>query len=505
MHIVEFRNITKRFDDVVANDRINLQIQPGRIHALLGENGSGKSTLMKILYGLYDENAGEIFVRGEQMKLKSPQQAIDQGIYMIHQNFMLVPQMTVLENVISGHHDNRNVLDYTGSRTKVVEIGKRFGLKVDPSAFVHQLSVGECQRVEIIKALYRGAEILILDEPTAVLTPQETTELLRILKNFVAEGMTIIFITHKLEEVVKFADVCTVLRNGKVVDTVEVEGVSKPDLARMMVGRDVVFRVDREKVPLGEVVVDVDNVSAKNDYGRQVLAEISFQIREGEILGIAGVDGNGQLELSEALTGLMRVDTGTIQIDGSDVTNRSVKEIMEKGVAYVPAERNGVGCIPDFSVRDNFVLRQFHKEPFSRRTFFNREEVVKTARRLIDSYSIKVGNINGKACLLSGGNLQKVILSRELDRAPKMLVCVHPTRGLDVGAIENVQRLLLESRRYQTAILMISTELEEVLALSDRIAVMYEGRFMGILENDGSLDLEQVGLMMAGVDVNEKH
>jgi len=500
--IVRFENITKRFGDNIANNQINMEIHKGQIHAILGENGSGKSTIMKILYGLYQPTEGNIYVRGEKVSFPSSKQAIEHGICMIHQHFMLVNQMTVFENIISGDARNKSIIDKKQLVAEIMKISDMFGLKIEPDKYIHQLSVGEQQRVEIIKALYRNAEILILDEPTSVLTKQETFELLRVLRLLVEKGKTVIFITHKLEEVMEFADVCTIFRAGKKMGTVLTKDTDKVGLSSLMVGREVVFRVAKEKIDLGENVLAVRNLSYKNSFGRTVVDDVNFEIRAGEVLGIAGVDGNGQTELSELVTGMLKPSAGSVELCGEDVTKLSVKQRMHKNLSFVPAERNGVGAIGDMSVAENIILRDFDQQPYSKRMVLNRGEALEATERFRKDYDIKLASPDMPAGLLSGGNLQKVILARELDRDPKALVLVNPTRGLDVGAIENVHTSALETRKYGTGVLLISTELEEILSLSDRIAVMFEGRIMGVLKNDENLDMDKLGLMMAGAEAD---
>lgn len=500
--IVRFENLTKHFGDNVANDHIDLEIHKGQIHAILGENGSGKSTIMKILYGLYQPTEGSIYVRGERVRFSSSKQAIEKGICMIHQHFMLVKQMTVFENIISGDARNRRVINKKELIARIRQISDKFGLQIDPDKYIYQLSVGEQQRVEIIKALYRNAEILILDEPTSVLTKQETFELLRVLRVLVDEGMTVIFITHKLEEVLEFADVCTVFRAGKKIGTVLTRDTDKVSLSRMMVGRDVVFRVARDELTPGETVLRVRDLSFRNKYGRVVVDGVNLEVRAGEVLGIAGVDGNGQTELSELIMGTEKPSAGTIELAGQDVTKLSVAQRIGQHLSAVPAERNGIGAIGQMSIADNVILRDFGKSPYAKGIVLNREEALKATERFRKWYEIKLASPDMPAEQLSGGNLQKVILARELARDPRALVCVNPTRGLDVGAIENVHSSILETRKYGTGVLLISTEMEEILSLSDRIAVMFEGRIMGVLENREDLDMDKLGLMMAGAEAN---
>ncbi len=500
--VIRFENLTKRFGDNIANNHIELEIHKGQIHAILGENGSGKSTIMKILYGLYQPTEGNIYVRGEKVRFTSSKQAIEHGICMIHQHFMLVRQMTVFENIISGDARSRGVINKKELVAEIMKISDMFGLQIDPDKYIYQLSVGEQQRVEIVKALYRNAEILILDEPTSVLTKQETFELLRVLRILVDKGKTVIFITHKLEEVLEFADVCTIFRAGKKIGTVLTKDTDKISLSRMMVGRDVVFRVARDEIALGETVLRTHGLSFKNKYGRTVVDNVNLEIRAGEVLGIAGVDGNGQTELSELISGTERPSAGTIELAGEDVTKLSVAQRISKNLSFVPAERNGIGAIGQMSIAENVILRDYHKKPYAKGIVLNREEALKATEKFRNLYEIKLASPDMPAEQLSGGNLQKVILARELNRNPKALVCVNPTRGLDVGAIENVHNSILETRKYGTGVLLISTELEEILSLSDRIAVMFEGRIMGILENKGDLDMDKLGLMMVGAETN---
>lgn len=500
--VIRFENLTKRFGDNIANNHIDLEIHKGQIHAILGENGSGKSTIMKILYGLYQPTEGNIYVRGERVRFTSSKQAIEHGICMIHQHFMLVRQMTVFENIISGDARSRGVINKKELVAEIMKISDMFGLQIDPDKYIYQLSVGEQQRVEIVKALYRNAEILILDEPTSVLTKQETFELLRVLRILVDKGKTVIFITHKLEEVLEFADVCTIFRAGKKIGTVLTKDTDKISLSRMMVGRDVVFRVARDEIALGETVLRTHGLSFKNKYGRTVVDNVNLEIRAGEVLGIAGVDVNGQTELSELISGTERPSAGTIELVGEDVTKLSVAQRISKNLSFVPAERNGIGAIGQMSIAENVILRDYHKKPYAKGIVLNREEALKATEKFRNLYEIKLASPDMPAEQLSGGNLQKVILARELNRNPKALVCVNPTRGLDVGAIENVHSSILETRKYGTGVLLISTELEEILSLSDRIAVMFEGRIMGILENRGNLDMDKLGLMMVGAETN---
>ncbi len=494
---VRMIGIVKRFPGVVANAGVDLEVRAGEIHALLGENGAGKSTLMNILAGLYRPDEGEIYIHGRLVHIRSPRDAIQLGIGMVHQHFMLVETFTVAENVILGMDAPRLTLNMRRVEEEVASLSQRYGLQVDPSAYIWQLSVGEQQRVEILKALYRGAEILILDEPTAVLTPQESDELGRTLRRMADEGKAIIFITHKLEEVERFSDRVTVLRQGRVVATLPTDGTTKAELARLMVGREVLFRLEKERARPGEVVLELQDVHARGDKGLPALRGVSLRIRAGEILGIAGVAGNGQRELAEVVTGLRPVTRGRILVRGQDVTNCSPREAIRAGISHVPGDRLGVGLVPNLPVSDNIILKDYRKAPLSQGPFLRRRAVVRFAQELIERFQINTPSHATPVRLLSGGNLQRCILAREITAGRGLLVAVHPTRGLDVGATEAVRRVLLEQRAQGMAILLISEDLEELLALSDRIAVIYEGEIMGIVDAEEA-DIEAVGLMMAG-------
>jgi simple sugar transport system ATP-binding protein len=491
------RRITKRFGAVIANDAIDFSASGGQIHALLGENGSGKSTLMKILYGLYQPSEGEIRLRGEKTAFRSSKQALEAGIGMIHQHFMLVPQMTVLENIVAGHNKNRFLIDYKKAAEEAEALAKRMEFTLDLYAPVHSLSVGEQQRAEILKTLYRGADIIILDEPTAVLTPRETGELQGILRFLAAGGRTVIFISHKLEEALEFAGLCTVLRGGRKIKTLRTADTDKKELARMMVGRDVVFRIDKPPCRAGKTVVSVKDLCLY-EKGRALLDHVAFSIARGEILGLAGVDGNGQSELSEVLAGMRRPDSGEIRIKGKTMAFRTAAAALAQGVAMIPAERNGVGAIGQFSVQENCILRDSGKPPFSRYGLLRQKAIRRHAEKLAGEYDIRLSSVDEESRLLSGGNLQKLILARELSRMPEVLICFCPTRGLDVGGIEDIQKRLLQTRERGAAILLISTELEEILTLSDRIAVLHRGKIMGILPGNGKTSIETIGLLMAG-------
>jgi general nucleoside transport system ATP-binding protein len=496
--ILELCNITKRFPGVLANDNVCLDIEEGEIHALLGENGAGKSTLMNCLCGLYQPQEGEFYLAGEKVEIASTADSVALGIGMIHQHFMLVPQLTVAENVASNLRDRDKILvNLACIRDEIIKISKETQLQVDPDAYIWQLSVGVQQRVEIIRALMAGANVLILDEPTAVLTPQEVVELFDILDGLHKAGKTIIFISHKLDEAMQISDRITVLRDGKVVDTVKTSETNTAELARMMVGREVLFRVSKSEVQCGEPVLEVHNLEALDSRGLPALQKISFHVCHGEILGIAGVDGNGQLELAEVIAGLRPANGGQVCIEGEDITNCSPRETRRKGLGYVPAERQTVGAILEFSIEDNLVLATYDMEPYSKAGWLNRKEISSYAEDRIQSFDVRTPSKETMAGDLSGGNLQKVVLARELSLEPPVLLCAQPTRGLDVGAIEYVHNRILEQRDKSAAVLLISTELDEVLTLSDRIAVLYQGRIMGIIPNE-DVDIEQLGLMMAG-------
>ena len=496
--VVEMRGITKRFPGVVANDRIDFEVRAGEVHALLGENGAGKTTLMNVLYGLYQPDEGEIYIRGRRVTLRSPRDAIALGIGMVHQHFMLIPPLTVAENVVLGLPSSRGpFLDTDRAERRISELAQRYGLKVDPHAYVWQLSVGEQQRVEIIKALYRGASILILDEPTSVLTPPEVRELFSVLRRMAEEGNAVIFITHKLHEVMAVSDRVTVLRDGRVVSTVDTAGTSERQLAKMMVGREVLFQVSKRPVAKGKVALEVRDLWAMGDRGLPALKGISLSLRQGEILGIAGVAGNGQRELAEVITGLRRATKGKVLIGGKDMTNCPPAAIIGEGVAYIPEERIRRGLIMDFSVAENAILETHNSPPFTDGWFLNRREIDRYVEGLISDYGVKTPSKDAPVRHLSGGNLQRLLLARELSRRPKLLIASQPTRGLDVGATEYIRRRLVEQREKGTAILLISEDLDEVLSLSDRVAVMYEGEIVGIVP-EGEADVEEIGMMMAG-------
>lgn len=506
--IVEMRGIVKRFPGVEANDHVDFDLRVGEIHALLGENGAGKSTLMNVLAGLYRQDAGTIKVRGQPVSFASPRDAIKAGIGMVHQHFMLVPSQTVTENVLLGLDEPRFLLRLRDYDSKVADLAERFGLKVDPRAKVWQLSVGEQQRVEILKMLYRGAEVLIMDEPTAVLAPQEIEGLFTTLRSMASEGKSVIFISHKLQEVIAIADRVSVLRRGKsTASGVSAAGVTRQELARLMVGRDVVFALDKKASKPGNVVLDVQDVEADNDKGLPALRGVSLTVRAGEIVGLAGVAGNGQSELAQVITGLRKCKRGEIHLVADDVGNRNPLYAIQRGMSHVPEDRTGVGTAPNLSVTDNVIMKKYRQDPISHFGLLDMPAANKFANELKRAYDIIVPSVTTPVRLLSGGNLQRVILAREISGRPSFMVAVQPTRGLDVGAIEGVHRLLLTQREAGAAVLLISEELEELLSLSDRVYVIYEGRIMGEVhirtaEPDPSL-VDTVGLMMTGTPLEQ--
>jgi len=495
---VRMMGIVKRFPGVLANDHIDFEAMPGEVHTLLGENGAGKSTLMSILSGLYSPDEGEIYIFGERVKFNSPRDAIAHGIGMVHQNFMLVEVHTVAENIVLGLDTPRFFLNRRRIESEVKQLSRQYSLDVDPGARIWQLSVGEQQRVEILKMLYRGAKILILDEPTAVLTPQEVEKLFATLRQMVEEEKTVIFISHKLDEVMEISDRITVLRGGRVVATVRREETSLRELAKMMVGREVLFRGSKEEVKAGEVVLDVRDLCANDDKGLPALKHVSFTVREGEILGIAGVAGNGQRELAEVITGLRKATAGHVAILGCDVTNCSPRRIIGEKVGHIPEDRLGMGLVPDLPVSDNMILKNYRERPISSGPFLSTSAIADFARRLIERFEIATPGLNTPVRLLSGGNLQKTLLAREISIGPRLMIAMHPTRGLDVGATEAIRQALLKQRAEGAALLLISEDLDEVLELSDRVAVIYEGEIQGILQAKDA-DVETVGLLMAGV------
>jgi ABC-type uncharacterized transport system ATPase subunit len=506
--IVEMRGIVKRFPGVLANDHVDFELKRGEIHGLLGENGAGKSTLMNVLAGLYKQEAGTIFVNGEAKVFSSPRDAIRAGIGMVHQHFMLVPSQTVTENILLGLDEPRFFLKLPEYDARIAELGERFGLKVDPRAKIWQLSVGEQQRVEILKMLYRGVNVLIMDEPTAVLAPQEIEGLFETLRAMVAQGKSVIFISHKLQEVSEIADRVSVLRRGVATASgVPSKGISRQELARLMVGRDVIFSIDKKPAQPGEVVLDVRDIYAENDKGLPALRGVSLNVRAGEIVGVAGVAGNGQSELSEVISGMRECKQGEVKLAGSTVSNRSTLYGIQRGMAYVPEDRTHVGSAPNLSMTDNVIMKKYRTSPILKRGLLDMQAATDLATELKEAYDIIVPDVSTPVRLLSGGNLQRVILAREISGLPAFMVAVQPTRGLDVGAIEGVHRLLLAQREVGAAVLLVSEELEELLSLSDRVYVIYEGRIMGeVAVGTGRPDeslIDKIGQMMTGTPLEQ--
>jgi len=503
-HALEMKGITKRFPGVLANDHIDFQLKKGEIHALLGENGAGKTTLMNILYGLYRPDEGQIFLDGREVHIRSPHDAIAQGIGMVHQHFMLIPVMTVAENTILGTEIVRNglILDRRTAAQRICDFSRQFGLDVDPDAYVKDLPVGVQQRVEIVKALYRGAEVLILDEPTAVLTPQESEELFRIMRSLVAQGKSIIFITHKLKEVRAVADRITVLRGGRVVGTTTPQEATETMLAAMMVGREVILTVDKSPAQAGEVVLKVDDLRVEDERGYMAVDGLSLEVRAGEILGIAGVQGNGQTELVEALTGLRSPVGGRVTILGKDATAAPPRQIIEQGVAHIPEDRHKHGLVLSFPLVDNLVLSTYYRSPFARGIALNERVIDNNGKQLIAEFDVRTPSEYALAGTLSGGNQQKLIVAREFSRPIKLLIAAQPTRGLDVGSIEFIHNRLVEQRDAGCAVLLVSVELDEILSLSDRVAVLYKGKIIATMPVEEATP-EKLGLLMAGVKPDE--
>jgi len=502
--VLELRGITKAFPGVLANDHIDLTLEQGEIHALLGENGAGKTTLMNILYGLYTPDEGQIMLNGREVQIQDPSDAIDQGIGMVHQHFMLIPVMTVTENVMLGVEPTRNgiLLDQAQVAQRIREISQQHGLEVDPEAHVEDIPVGVQQRVEIIKVLYRQADTLILDEPTAVLTPQEAEDLFKVLLSLSAQGKSIIFITHKLKEVMALADRITVLRDGRVVGTTTPDETTELKLAAMMVGREVDLSVRKKLASPGEVVLEVKDLQVLDERQNPRVNGVSLEVRAGEILGIAGVQGNGQTELVYALTGLQPIIGGEMRILGERVDHATPRQILEKGVAHIPEDRQRHGLVLSFPVHDNLVLCSYYLPPFAKGIATQEKSVIATARNLVEQFDVRTPNVFVPASNLSGGNQQKVIVAREFSRPIKLLIASQPTRGLDVGSIEYIHNRIIEKRDEGTAVLLVSPELDEIIALSDRIAVMYKGEIVDTMPASG-VNKEYLGLLMAGVQPDE--
>lgn len=497
-HVIEMLNIRKEFPGIIANDNITLQVKRGEIHALLGENGAGKSTLMNVLFGLYQPEQGEIRVNEQVVQITSPNVANDLGIGMVHQHFMLVNPFTVTENIILGKEPSKyGKVNVKEASEEVRKLSERYHLSVDPDAKIADISVGMQQRVEILKTLYRGAEILIFDEPTAVLTPQEIKELITIMKALIKEGKSIILITHKLKEIMEVCDRVTVIRKGKGIGTVNVKETNPDELASLMVGREVVFKTDKSVANPKEVVLEVKNLEVKDSRGVSAVHNLDLSVRAGEIIGIAGVDGNGQSELIEALTGLKKVTTGTISLNGKQIQNMKPRKITEAGVGHIPEDRHKHGLVLDFSIGENIVLQTYYQEPFSSGGILHAKKIFDKARTIIKEFDVRTPDEYTPARALSGGNQQKAIIGREVDRNPDLLIAAQPTRGLDVGAIEFIHRRLIEQRDAGKAVLLISFELDEIMNVSDRIAVIYEGEIVAIVDPKETTE-QELGLLMAG-------
>ena len=503
-YVVEMLNIRKEFPGIVANDNVTLQLKKGEVHALLGENGAGKSTLMGMLFGMYQPEAGVIKVKGKEVKISSPNVANDLGIGMVHQHFKLVENFTVTENIILGCEPKKFLtVDIKSAAKKIDELSKTYGLNVDPYAKIEDISVGMQQRVEILKMLYRNAEVLIFDEPTAVLTPQEIDDLIKIMQNLINEGKSIILITHKLKEIKAAADRCTVIRRGKCIGTVDVKTTTEADMAKMMVGRQVSFKVDKVEANPGDEVLRLENLSVKNNKKVLGLKDFSLNVRKGEIVGVAGVEGNGQTELVEAITGMRGIESGSIFFNGKDISKTSIRKRIDEGIAHIPEDRHKRGLILDYTMEDNMVLKVYKNKPFSKNGLINRSKITEYANNIIETFDVRSGE-GGKSIArsLSGGNQQKGVIGREIQSSPDLLIAVQPTRGLDVGSIEYIHKRLVEQRDSGKAVLLVSLELDEVLNVSDRIAVVNNGELIGIV-NASETDENEVGLMMAGIKRGE--
>lgn len=498
-YVIEMLNIRKEFPGIVANDNVTLQLEKGEIHALLGENGAGKSTLMSVLFGMYQPEAGKIKVNGNEVKITNPNVANDLGIGMVHQHFKLVDVFTVTENIILGLEPTKGLhLDINKAAKRIKELSDQYGLSVDPHALIQDISVGMQQRVEILKMLYRNADILIFDEPTAVLTPQEIHELMNIMKRLKNEGKSILLITHKLKEIKEVSDRCTVLRKGRYIGTVDVKSTSEDEMAKLMVGRDVNFKVDKNEANPKQVVLQVEGLNVLNNRKLPAVRNLNLEVKAGEIMGIAGIDGNGQTEFIEAITGLRSLESGKITLNGVDITKFSVRHKTEAGIGHIPEDRHKHGLVLDYSLAENIVLQTYYMEPFSKNGMLNKEEINSYADRLIEEFDVRSGQGGiTKSRSMSGGNQQKAIIAREVDRSPSLLIAAQPTRGLDVGAIEYIHRRLIEEREKGKAVLLISFELDEILNVSDRISVIYEGSIVSV-KNAKDTNENELGLLMAG-------
>ncbi|HEW1369551.1 ABC transporter ATP-binding protein [Streptococcus pneumoniae] len=503
-NVIEMRDITKVFGGFVANDKINLHLRKGEIHALLGENGAGKSTLMNMLAGLLEPTSGEIAVNGQVVNLDSPSKAASLGIGMVHQHFMLVEAFTVAENIILGSELTKNgVLDIAGASKEIKALSERYGLAVDPSAKVADISVGAQQRVEILKTLYRGADILIFDEPTAVLTPSEIDELMAIMKNLVKEGKSIILITHKLDEIRAVSDRVTVIRRGKSIETVEIVGATNADLAEMMVGRSVSFKTEKQASKPKEVVLSIKDLVVNENRGVPAVKNLSLDVRAGEIVGIAGIDGNGQSELIQAITGLRKVESGSIELKGDSIVGLHPRQITELSVGHVPEDRHRDGLILEMMISENIALQTYYKEPHSKNGILNYSNITSYAKKLMEEFDVRAASELVPAAALSGGNQQKAIIAREIDRDPDLLIVSQPTRGLDVGAIEYIHKRLIEERDNGKAVLVVSFELDEILNVSDRIAVIHDGKIQGIVSPE-TTNKQELGVLMAGGNLGKE-
>lgn len=503
-NVIEMRDITKVFGEFVANDKINLHLRKGEIHALLGENGAGKSTLMNMLAGLLEPTSGEIVVNGQVVNLDSPSKAAGLGIGMVHQHFMLVEAFTVAENIILGSELTKNgVLDIAGASKEIKALSERYGLAVDPSAKVADISVGAQQRVEILKTLYRGADILIFDEPTAVLTPSEIEELMAIMKNLVKEGKSIILITHKLDEIRAVSDRVTVIRRGKSIETVKIAGATNADLAEMMVGRSVSFKTEKQASQPKEVVLSIKDLVVNENRGVPAVKNLSLDVRAGEIVGIAGIDGNGQSELIQAITGLRKVESGSIELKGDSIVGLHPRQITELSVGHVPEDRHRDGLILEMMISENIALQTYYKEPHSKNGILNYSNITSYAKKLMEEFDVRAASEIVPAAALSGGNQQKAIIAREIDRDPDLLIVSQPTRGLDVGAIEYIHKRLIEERDNGKAVLVVSFELDEILNVSDRIAVIHDGKIQGIVSPE-TTNKQELGVLMAGGNLGKE-
>lgn len=497
-YVIEMLNIRKEFPGIVANNNITLQVKPGEIHALLGENGAGKSTLMNVLFGLYQPEKGEIKVRGNIEKITNPNVANELGIGMVHQHFMLVDKFTVTENIILGKEiTSKGKIDLKEAEKVVSEISKKYGLSVDPKAKIADISVGMQQRVEILKTLYRGADILIFDEPTAVLTPQEIAELIQIMGKLIKEGKSIILITHKLKEIMEVCDRVTVIRKGEGIGTLNVSETNPDELASLMVGREVTFKTEKTKAKPKEASLEIQSLTVKDSRNIAVVDNLNLTVRKGEIVGIAGVDGNGQTELVEAIAGLRKVDKGSILLNNKEITKLNTRKVTESGIGHIPQDRHKHGLVLDFTIGENMVLQTYYQQPYSKTGLMNKKAIYDQANRLIEEYDVRTPSEYTPARALSGGNQQKAIIGREVDRNPDLLIASQPTRGLDVGAIEFIHRKLIDQRDQGKAVLLVSFEMDEIMNVSDRIAVIFEGKIIAMVDPKETTE-QELGLLMAG-------